>query len=172
VIAAAGRRVADSDSGVFTALEDDDDAEARAKTLIERLDPVFPTNPFRRLDDLYALTRCQPAHKAVVVLRDLAEVGLGNRGHLPTLVEEADDHPWLLHRLNDGVEQHTIEARVLKADAPLVVLDERVHGGPPDDRCQTTSHRRRSAVSLIDVRHPGISRGGAPCLVDDGGQTY
>jgi hypothetical protein len=37
----------------------------------------------------------------------------------------------MLHRLNDGVEQHTIEARVLKADALLVVLDERVHGGSP-----------------------------------------
>jgi hypothetical protein len=32
--------------------------------------------------------------------------------------------------LSDGVEQHTIEARVLKADAPLMVLDEGVHGGP------------------------------------------
>jgi hypothetical protein len=44
----------------------------------------------------------------------------------------------ILHRLNDGVEQHTIEARVLKADALLVVLDEPVHGGPPHDRCRTT----------------------------------
>jgi hypothetical protein len=33
--------------------------------------------------------------------------------------------------LNDRVEQHTIEARVLKPDALLVVLDERVHGGSP-----------------------------------------
>jgi hypothetical protein len=52
---------------------------------------------------------------------------------MPTLVEEADNHGRLLHRLNDGVEQHTIEAGVLKLDTLLVVLDEGVHGGPPSD---------------------------------------
>jgi hypothetical protein len=47
------------------------------------------------------------------------------------LSRKAEDHRRLLHGLNDSVEQHTIEARVLKADALLVVLDKRVHGGPP-----------------------------------------
>jgi hypothetical protein len=63
------------------------------------------------------------------------------------LVEEANDHRRLLHGLNDSVEQHTIETRVLKADALLVVLDERVHGGPLIDRCWTISHRRWPAVT-------------------------
>jgi hypothetical protein len=67
----------------------------------------------------------------MVVLRNLAEVRPGNRRHAAILVQEADDHARLLHRLHDGVEQHTIEARVLKPDALLVVLDERVHGGLP-----------------------------------------
>ncbi len=66
-----------------------------------------------------------------VVLRDPAKIGLGDRRHLTALVQKTDDHGRLLHRLNDGIEQHTIEARVLKADAPLVVLDERVRGGTP-----------------------------------------
>ena len=57
-------------------------------------------------------------------------------------VQEADDSGRLLHGLNEGVEQHTIEARVLKANALLVVLDERVHGGPPDAWVADNSHRR------------------------------
>src|SRR5262249_10143401 len=131
-VAARRSRIADGASGGLAALEDDRDAEARAEALIERLDPVLAPDTFGRLDDRDALRCCQTSHKAVVVLGDLAEVGPGDRRHLPALVEEADDHRRLLHGLNDGVEQHTIEARVLKADALLVVLDERVHGGPPD----------------------------------------
>ena len=70
----------------------------------------------------------------MIVVRDLTEVGPGDRRHVPALVEEAHDHGRLLHGLNDGAEQHTIEARVLKADALRVVLDERVHGGPLIDK--------------------------------------
>src|SRR5713226_7783069 len=80
---------------------------------------------------------------------------------MPTLVEEADDHGWLLHRLNDGVEQHTIEARVLKPDALLVVLDERVHGGPPSMGCRNF-HRKRSAVLCSARRQPGDFKGRSP----------
>ena len=104
-----------------------------SRNVDRRLNPVFSTDAFGRLNDLDALSRCQPADKAVVALRDLSEVGLCNRRHMPTLVEEADDHSRLLHRLNDGVEQHTLEARVLKPNTLAVVLDERVHGGPPSD---------------------------------------
>ncbi len=43
-------------------------------------------------------------------------------------MQKADDHGRPLHRLNDSVEQHPIEARVLKPNALAVVLDERVHG--------------------------------------------
>jgi len=53
--------------------------------------------------------------------------------------------------LNDGVEQHTIEARVLKPDALAVVLDERVHGGPPYGWLRH-SHRRLPAVSRPSTR--------------------
>src|SRR5713226_9374160 len=162
-IAAAGRRITHSDSSVFAALEDDHDPEARAVTLVKRLHPVFPPYPFGRLHDRDALSRCQPADKAVVALRDLSEVGPRNRTHLPTLVEEADNHGRLLHRLNDGVEQHTIEARVLKADALLVVLDERVHGGPPEDGSRTIPIV--GGPPFASYSYTGISRGGAPCLV-------
>jgi hypothetical protein len=44
-----------------------------------------------------ALVSGQPFDEAVVVFRDLAEVGPADRRHLPTLVEEADDHGRLLH---------------------------------------------------------------------------
>jgi hypothetical protein len=58
------------------------------------------------------------------------------------------------------------EARVLKADALLVVLDERVHGGLPSDGCRTTCHRRWPAVTRgRTLVSSGISRGRAPCLV-------
>src|SRR5712691_12263706 len=103
-IATAGARVAHGNSGVLATLENDHDPEARAEALIEGLDPVFAPYAFGRLDDRNALSCRQPADKAVVVLRDLAKVGLGDRRHLPALIEEADDHGRLLHRLNDGVE--------------------------------------------------------------------
>src|SRR5579859_2637437 len=60
---------------------------------------------------------------------------------------------------------HTIEARVLKADALLVVLDERVHGGPLDRWVADNSYRRGPAVIYSPPVNPGISRSGAPCLV-------
>jgi hypothetical protein len=74
---------------------------------------------------------CQPFDKAVVVFGDLAEVGPGDRGHLAILIQEPDDHRRLLHGLHHGIEPHTIEARVLEPKTLSVVLDERVHGGPP-----------------------------------------
>ncbi len=77
-VATSGRGVADGDPSVLAALEDDRDAEARAEALIERLDPVFSPYAFGRLDDLYALSCCQMTYEAVVVLRDLAKVCLGN----------------------------------------------------------------------------------------------
>jgi hypothetical protein len=130
-IAAAGRRVADGDSRVLAALEDDHDPETPAESLIERLDPVLSTQTFGRLNDLHAVRRRQLTDEAVVVLRHLAELGPGNRRDVLALVEQADDQCRPLHRLNDRVEQHTIKARVLQPDAPAMVLDERVHGGPP-----------------------------------------
>src|SRR6266849_5196373 len=154
-IATAGTRVADCDSGVLATLENDHDPEARAEALIEGLDPVLAPYAFGRLHDRDALSCRQPGDKAVVVLRNLAEVTLGDRRHLPALVEEADDHRWLLHRLNNRVEQHTIEARVLKPDALAVVLDERVHGGPPYGWLRH-SHRRSPA------RQPGDFKGRSP----------
>ena len=82
---------------------------------------------------------------------------------LPPLV--VDDSGRLLHGLNDRVEQHTIEARVLKADALLVVLDERVHGGPPYNRSWTTPIVGGPPYPYSAPVNPGISRGGVPCLV-------
>jgi hypothetical protein len=71
------------------------------------------------------------------------------------LVEIADVQRRPLHRLNDSIQQHTIEARVLKADALLVVLDERVHGGPLDRWVAHNSHRRWPAV----IYSPPVTRG-------------
>jgi len=51
--------------------------------------------------------------------------------YVPALVEVTDEGCRPLHRLNNSVQQHTIEARVLKPDAVPVVLNKRVHGGPP-----------------------------------------
>ncbi len=150
-IATAGARVADGDSGVLATLENDHDPEARAEALIEGLDPVLAPYAFGRLHDRDAMSCRQAGDKAMVVLRDLAEVTLGDRRHLTALVEEANDHRWLLHRLNNRVEQHTIEARVLKPDALAVVLDERVHGGPPYGWLRH-SHRRWPAVIRPSTR--------------------
>src|SRR5205823_10330788 len=113
-VATAGGRVANRNARVLAALQDDRDTKARAEALIEGFDPVFATHALRRLHDLHALGCGQTRDKAVIVLRDRAEVGLGNRRHLTAFVQEADDSGRLLHGLNDGVEQHTIEARVLK----------------------------------------------------------
>jgi hypothetical protein len=146
-IATAGRGIADGDPSVLATLEDDRDTALRAETAVVRLDPVLAPHTLGWLDDGHVLLCGETANEAVIVVRDLAEVGPGDRGHVPVRVEEAHDHGRLLHRLNDGVQQHTIEARVLKADALLVVLDERVHGGPPLDGCRTTFHPRWPAVT-------------------------
>jgi hypothetical protein len=130
-IATARRGIADGDPSVLTTLEDDRDTALRAEAAVVRLDPVLAPHTLGWLDHGHVLLCGETAHEAVIVVRDLTQVGPGDRGHVPVLVEEAHDHGRLLHRLNDGVQQHTIEARVLKADALLVVLDERVHGGPP-----------------------------------------
>jgi len=144
-IAASRRRVADGDARILAALEDDGDAKVRAQRLIEGLDPILSADVLGRLDNLHTLGKGYLTDPAVIVLRHSPKVGLGNRGHTKTLVQKADDHRRPLHRLNDGVQEHTIEARVLKLDAVQVVLDERIHGGPPYDRFGN-SHRRRSVV--------------------------
>jgi hypothetical protein len=111
--------------------------------------------------------RSQLTDEAVVVLRHLPEVGPCNRRDVLALIEEADDQCRPLHRLNDSVEQHTIEARVLQPDALAVVLDDRVHGGPPDVGSRTTSHRKVARRSPTQAPvNPGDSKGGAPCLVE------
>src|SRR5262249_28864820 len=102
-VAATGAGIADGHPSVLAALEDDDDPQARAKALIERLDPVFATDAFGRLDDGDLLRCRQLRDEAMVVFRDLAEVAPGNRRHLAILVQEANDHARLLHRLHDGV---------------------------------------------------------------------
>src|SRR5207245_11447830 len=119
-----------------------------AERVREGLGAVLAPYALGRLDDWDPLSCRQPADKAVVVLRDLAEVGLGDRRHLPALVQEADDHGRLLHRLHDRVEQHTIEARVLEPNTVSVVLDERVHGGPPYGWVCLT-------IPIVGARRPG-----------------
>ena len=65
----------------------------------------------------------------------------------------------------DRVQQHTIKTRVLKPNTLAVVLDERVHGGPPDDRCRSTPIVGWPAVPAQVLAKSRISRGGAPCPV-------
>jgi hypothetical protein len=56
----------------------------------------------------------------------------------------------------EGVEQHTIEARVLKPDTPAVVLDERVHGGLawPPRASLVKVHRRSEGTRCCGVNPP------------------
>src|SRR2546430_983384 len=68
-VATPGRRIADRDAGVFTALQDDGDAEARAEAVIERFNPLFATYALGRLHDLDVLRCGQSADETVVVLR-------------------------------------------------------------------------------------------------------
>jgi hypothetical protein len=96
-MASVGGRIADRHTGVLAALEDDHDSEVGAEALVERLHPVLAPDAFGRLYDRDAVVSRQPFDEAVVVFRDLAEVGPADRRHLPTLVEEADDHGRLLH---------------------------------------------------------------------------
>jgi hypothetical protein len=95
----------------------------------------------------------------MVVGGDGPEVGRGELRCLAFILEKANDTRGILQDLDDGVEEDAIEAGVIEADDLLMVLDEGVHGGPPD--------REWVSPSMIPGArfHMGILRGKAPCLV-------
>jgi hypothetical protein len=129
---------------------------ARIGSLGQRLKP--------RPSTFIELRRVEELRKRAVPASDFSprtEFRFLRERHMPP----SPDSGRLLHGLNDGVEQHTIEARVLKADALLVVLDERVHGGPLDRWVADNSHRRWPAVIYSPPVNPGISGGKAACLL-------
>ena len=72
--------------------------------------------------------------EVVVVGGDGFEVSGGHPVRLAFLLEEADDAGGVLEDLDDAVEEDAIEARVVEGDGLLMVLEEGVHGGPPDQR--------------------------------------
>src|SRR5258708_680211 len=72
---------------------------------------------------------------------------------------------WLCRHIGKPETHFTGLRTILPATLLAVVLDERIHGGPPDDRCWTTSHRRMARRFPAQAPQPGISRGRAPCLV-------
>jgi hypothetical protein len=78
------------------------------------------------------MLRGERLHEVVVVGGDGAEVVGGHPVRLAFLLEEADDAGGVLEDLDDAVEEDAVEAGVDEPDGLLVVLDEGVHGEPPD----------------------------------------
>src|SRR5262249_6327984 len=130
MIALAGE--ADGHAGVLTGLEDDSDAGLALQLLIERLDPLLAADPLGGHKDLDMPLLGEGLNEVVVVGGDGPEVGGRHPIRLAFLLEEADDAGGILQDLDDAVEEDAVEAGVVEADGRLVVLDESVHGGSPD----------------------------------------
>src|SRR5512135_2538719 len=128
-------RKADGHAGVLAALEDHGDAVLALQVLIVGLDPVLAPNVFGRLDDLQVSLFGEALDEVMVIVGNGPEVGRGQLGRQPFLLEVADDRGRVLQNLDDGVEKDAIKAGVVEADGLLMVLDEGVHGGPRGLMC-------------------------------------
>src|SRR5262249_59193395 len=85
--------------------------------------------------------------EVMVIVGDGPEVSRNQLGRHPFLLEEADDRGRILQDLDDGVEKDAIKAGVVEADGLLMVLDEGVHGEPPELGWATPPIVPRSAQS-------------------------
>ena len=130
VVTLAGE--ADGHAGVLAGLEDDGDAVLTVQLLIERLDPLLAADAPGGHEDLDVPFLGEGLDEVMVVCGDGLEVDGGHPVRLALLLEEADDAGGVLEDLDDAVEKDAVEAGVVEADSRLVVLDEGVHGGPPD----------------------------------------
>src|SRR5262249_42890623 len=82
---------------------------------------------------------------------------------VPLIPEEADDVHGDLEELHDHVDEDTIKAGVAETNRLLMVLQERIHGGPPGV-VWVTPPSWRGPPPLAATICSGISRGSAPCL--------
>jgi hypothetical protein len=130
VVALAGE--ADGHAGVLAGLEDDGDAGLALQLFIVGLDPLLATDALGGHEDLDVPLLGEGLDEVVVVGGDGPEGGGGHPVRLAFLLEEADDARGVLQDLDHAVEEDAVEAGVAEADGGLVVLDEGVHGGPPD----------------------------------------
>src|SRR5205814_2449333 len=99
-------------------------------------------------------------HPALELFSRPAQHIAADRINSPVGVEKADYPFGLLKRLDQAVEQDTVEAAIAKADAVPVMFVEGVHGGPLIE----TDSIIRHPISLYALRRAGY-QGQSPWLV-------
>src|SRR6516162_7711770 len=113
------------DPGWLSGLEDDDDP-VRPCPLEVRLDK-FVAPAFWRLDDRSTPFVGLLLDPTLELLGRPAQHIAADRIDLPVAAEKADHPLGLLKRLDEPVEQDSVETAIAKADAVLVMLVEGIH---------------------------------------------
>ena len=90
--------------------------------------PHFVAAGFRIVDNGHSPFLRSVLDPMVVLRRDIAQDVATDGIPSPVAPEKSEDPFYFLKRLNDPVQQHTIETSVMETDVILVVLVERVHG--------------------------------------------
>jgi hypothetical protein len=85
---------------------------------------------------------------------NLAQDIPADRTEIPISTEETDDTFFLLKRLNESIQENTVETAVLKSDVILVMLVERVHGHVS---FQFSLNRRINPDASTSCFHAGLS---------------